>query len=79
MFCWCKQLRNILEITMLSKVNKVNKDNTIFVFFSFIFFPTPHIIYSFYFNYIISMSVPFKGHPFCQNLMYNSGVIGVES
>ena len=35
------------------------------------------IIYSFYFNYIISMSVPFKGHPFCQNPM--CGVIGVKS
>ena len=37
------------------------------------------IIYSFYIDYIISMSIPFKGHIFCQNPMYNRGVIGVES
>ena len=28
------------------------------------------IICSFYFDYIISMSIPFKTHIFCQNLMY---------
>ena len=37
------------------------------------------IIYSFYFEDIISMSTPFKGHLFCQSPMYNCGVIGVES
>ena len=37
------------------------------------------IIYSFYFDYIISMPVPFKRHFFCQNPMYNCGVISVES
>ena len=37
------------------------------------------IIYSFYFDYIISMSIPFKGRLFCQNPMYNCGVIDVES
>ena len=37
------------------------------------------IIYSFYFDYIISRSIPFKGRLFCQNPMYNCGVIGVES
>ena len=36
-------------------------------------------IYSLYFDYIISMSVSFKIHLFCQNQMYNCGVIGVES
>ena len=38
-----------------------------------------NIIYSSYFKYIISISIPFKGHLFCQNPMYNCGVIGVES
>ena len=37
------------------------------------------VIYSFYFVYIMSMSIPFKGRLFCQNPMYNCGVIGVES
>ena len=37
------------------------------------------IIYSFCFDYIISMPVPFKRHLFCQNPMYNCGVIDVES
>ena len=37
------------------------------------------IIYSFYFDYIISMPVPLKRHLFCQNLMYNCAVISVES
>ena len=37
------------------------------------------IIYSFYFDYIISMSVPFKRRLFSQNSMYNCGVIGIES
>ena len=37
------------------------------------------VIYSFYFDYIMSMSIPFKGRLFCQNPMYNCGVIGVES
>ena len=36
-------------------------------------------IYSFYFDYIIPMSVPFKKCLFCQNPMYNCGVIGIES
>ena len=37
------------------------------------------IIYSFYFGYIISMSIPFKRYLFFfQNPMYNCGVIGVE-
>ena len=33
----------------------------------------------FHFDSIISMSIPFKGRLFCQNPMYNCGVIGVES
>ena len=37
------------------------------------------IIYSSYFDCIISMSIPFKEHLFCQNPMYNCGVICVES
>ena len=37
------------------------------------------IIYSFIFDYITSMPVPFKRHLFCQNPMYSCGVIGVES
>ena len=39
------------------------------------------IVYSFYVDYIISMSTPSKRHLFCccQNPMYNCGVIGVES
>ena len=37
------------------------------------------IIYSFIFDYIISMPVPFKRHLFCQNPMNNCGVINVES
>ena len=36
------------------------------------------IIYFFYFDNIISMSIPFKGRLFCQNPMYNCTVIGVE-
>ena len=36
-------------------------------------------IYYFYFNYIISMSVPFKRHLFCQNLMYNCVINSVEN
>ena len=41
MFRYCKRLRNILEIPMLSEVNKVNKDNLSFVSFLFYFVPTP--------------------------------------
>ena len=37
------------------------------------------IIYSFSLDHIISMSVPFERHLFCQNPMYDCGVIGVES
>ena len=36
------------------------------------------IIYSFYLDYIISMSVPSKIHHFCQNPMdWDCGIIGV--
>ena len=37
------------------------------------------IVHSFYFDCIISMSIPFRRHLFCQNPMYTCGVIGVES
>ena len=37
------------------------------------------IVHSFYFDYIMSMSIPFKRHLLCQNPMYNCGVISVES
>ena len=37
------------------------------------------IVHSFYFDYIISMPMSFKRHLFCQNPMYNCGVISVES
>ena len=37
------------------------------------------IIYSFIFVYLISIPVPFIGHLFYQNPMYNYGVVCVES
>ena len=37
------------------------------------------IIYFLHFDYIISMTIPFKSHLSCQNSMYNCGIIGVES
>ena len=38
-----------------------------------------YIIHSFYLDYIIPMVIAFKRHLFCQNPIYNCGVIGVES
>ena len=44
MFRYCKRLRNILEIPMLSEV-KVFKDNPIFVSFRIYFVSTPPVYY----------------------------------
>ena len=44
MFRYCKQLRNILEILMLSEVNKLFKDNPNLVSSLLCFVPTPRLI-----------------------------------
>ena len=44
MFRYCKLLRNILEIPMLSEVNKVSKNNPNFVSSLLYFVPTPRLI-----------------------------------
>ena len=44
MFCYCKQLCNVLEMPMLNEVNKVNKIRIIqlsSLFFHILFPPTP--------------------------------------
>ena len=43
MFRYCKRLRNILEIPMLSEVNKVFKDNLNCVSSFLYFVPTPRL------------------------------------
>ena len=74
MFLYCKRLRNILEIPMLSEVNKVNKDNPIFVSFLLYFVPTPPLPRLFcppFINFSKSLKLPpfiLTPPPFIMNL-----------